>query len=83
MEKSLKQRIQEALNLPESDFGNHYSDLYVIDQKGAVHKWLVENYKFHTNVRTFIGAKGSDWQGKICLDIPFAFGYQNERKSFV
>ena len=73
---SLKQKLKEALSIPEIDFGNHCSDLYVVDQSGKVRKWLKENYEFYTNITSFVGAKGSDWEGKLCLDIPFSFEKQ-------
>lgn len=72
MSTSLKDQIKTAFpNLTDNDFSRHASDLYVIDQSGYIRKWLKENYKFYTNVTTFIG-NGSSWEGKMCLDIPFA-----------
>lgn len=72
MTTSLKNQIKAAFpKLTDIDFSRHASDLYVIDQSGSIRKWLKENYKFYTNVTTFIG-NGASWEGKRCLDIPFA-----------
>lgn len=72
MEKSLKQRIQEALQIPDSDFDIHETDLYVVDQSGAVMQWLRKNYEFYKQVGIFIGQEGSSLSRKRCLDVPFA-----------
>lgn len=72
MTTSLKNQIKAAFpKLTDNDFSRHDSDLYVIDQDGSIRKWLKENYEFYTNVTTFIG-NGPSWEGKRCLDIPFA-----------
>lgn len=65
----LQNQLQAALGLPDSDFGYHASDLYVIDSPG-VREWLKANYQFYGNVRSFVGS--GPWDGKPCLDIPFA-----------
>ncbi len=66
----LQQQLQDALDLPDSAFAYHATDLYVLDLPG-VREWLSENYKWASNVTRFVGAKGSDWQGKYALEIPF------------
>lgn len=68
----LKARLMEAIpELQESDFGFHASDLYVRGYPKVI-QWLVRNYRFYRQITSFIGAEGSDWAGKLCLDIPFA-----------
>lgn len=74
----LQQQLQDALNLPDSAFAYHATDLYVLDLPG-VEEWLSKNYKWVRNVTGFIGAKGSDWAGKRAFDIPFA-GYWDEKR---
>jgi hypothetical protein len=32
----------------------------------------MKHYKFASNVKSFVGAKESDWEGLNCLEIPFA-----------
>lgn len=69
----LQQRMMDELGLSERDFGGHATDLYVVAKPG-VHEWLKENHKFPENITSFIGQKGSDWNGAgvQCFDIPFA-----------
>ena len=67
----LQQQLQDALGLPDSAFAYHATNLYVLDLPG-VKEWLTRNYKWANNITGFIGAKGSDWQGKHAFDIPFA-----------
>lgn len=67
----LQRDLQAALGLSDSDFGHHASDLYVLDKPG-VREWLKANYEWYSNVSSFVGAEGSDWAGKLALDIPFA-----------
>lgn len=68
---ALQIRLQEALGLPDSDFSYHATDLYVVARPG-VKEWLREHYEFPRNVERFVGAKGSEWEGLPCFDIPFA-----------
>lgn len=68
---TLKQQIQKALGLPDSDFHTHASDLYVL-WSAELAVWLRENYEFYKNIESFTGAKGSNWAGKRAFDIPFA-----------
>lgn len=72
-EMTLKKRLKEALSIPESDFSNHCSDLYLIYTPER-EKWLKQNYEYWKNVRIcFSNIKGQDWYGKRFFDIPFAF----------
>lgn len=66
-----KQLMAAFPNLTEADFHRHESDLYVVDQTGEISKWLKANYVCYSNIQRFTGAKGSAWEGKLCLDIPF------------
>lgn len=71
---TLKQQLMKAIpELTEDDFGNHYSDLYVVAYE-SVRKWLKQNYQYYNSIRTFMGNKGARWNGdgKICIEIPFA-----------
>lgn len=68
MEKTLKQQLQEALNLPEDHFGRHETDLYVKYSKEVV-EWLHLNYKYRRNVTKFHNQNDNN---AIWLDIPFA-----------
>jgi len=73
-DSSLKNRLMNAgLGLVEDDFAYHATDLYVVAKSG-VREWLVTNYKYYTNVQSFMSQKGSNWNGagKQCFDIPFA-----------
>ena len=72
MQKPLKQRLQEELRIPESDFSRHETDLYVVDETGKVMQWLRKNYAYYKQVGIFIGLEGSSMARKRCLDIPFA-----------
>jgi hypothetical protein len=74
--RTLKERILEAF--PEAEFSNHESDLYVLNTPG-LRSWLKLNYEFYCNVQSFIGAKGSDWEGRPALDIPFAYDKDRDR----
>jgi len=66
---------------PDAEISNHSSDLYVVDENGEISSWLRDNYEFNCNVTTFIGARDSEWAGKRCLDIPFAYDpWWNDKK---
>jgi hypothetical protein len=67
----LQQRLQTALSLPDDALHYYATDLYVLALPG-VGEWLKANYKFWSNVTTFIGQAGTPWAGKRCFDIPFA-----------
>lgn len=69
---NLKQQLQAALSIPDSDFSSHATDLYVVDSTGKVMQWLRKNYAHYKNVTSFTGQLGSSMSGKKCLDIPFA-----------
>ena len=73
----LQERLMSAgLGLTANDFYYYASDLYILDKPG-VREWLNANYKFAGNVMPFIGAKETPWEGKRCLDVPFAgIGYR-------
>ena len=74
MSQSLKARIQRALPyFSDADFSSHARDLYVVSDPELI-AWLRDNYEFFTNITTFIGARGANWNGagRPCLDIPFA-----------
>lgn len=64
---NLKERLQKELDIPESHFASHQSDLHVKWSVDA-HYWLVNNYEFYKNVTTFF----SNLDGKLWFDIPFA-----------
>lgn len=70
-EQSIMERILQ--HFPDAETSNHESDLYILDDTGKIYAWLRKNYDFFCNVQRFRGAAGSDWAGKNCLDIPFAF----------
>lgn len=72
----LQQQLQDALGLTDDDFAYHATDLYVLDKPG-VRAWLKANYRWYSNITSFVGAKGSSWEGKPCLDIPFAGHWPN------
>ncbi len=75
MTTSLKTRLLEStLDLDESDFGTHESDLHVLERPDGISviNWLIVNYEHMDNITIFIGAEGSDWAGKLAYDIPFA-----------
>ena len=76
----VKLRIQEALELPDGDFCNHSSDLYVVNRPG-VRDWLQRNYLHWRNVSVFVSPHDSGWNGAgtFCLDIPFAWVCQAEK----
>lgn len=63
--------LNAGLHLTDDDFGTHESDLYVLSRPGVVN-WLKTNYQWWCNVTEFVGAAGTDWAGKIVLDLPFA-----------
>lgn len=67
---TLKEKIQKALGLSDDSFSNHYSDMYVVDVDGRVYQWLKDNYSSFKSVTRFRG--NGPWEGKRCLDIPFA-----------
>lgn len=70
---SIKQRLQKDLNLPETSFNNHCSDLYVL-KTPEVTKWLNENYEYMCNVvDSYSNVEDQPWYGKRFYDIPFAF----------
>jgi len=55
-EKTLKQKIKEALNIPEKDFDNHSSDLYIKYTPERL-EWIQKNYEYGKSksiVSTFI-----------------------------
>ena len=69
---TLKQQIQKALKLPDSQFGSWCSDLHIL-WSAEVETWLVDNYEFPVNVtRHLANVEGHDWFGHVFLDIPFA-----------
>jgi hypothetical protein len=71
-EGDLKSRLMAAIpELTEQDFGYHATDLYVRCYP-VVLQWLYRNYEFYKQISTFVGAKGSDWEGKLAIEIPFA-----------
>ena len=74
----LQSRLQAALNLSDSDFAYHATDLYVV-KKPLVMEWLKDNYEHFSNVTPFVSQAGSNWNGagKICLDIPFAGNWRS------
>ena len=67
---SLQKQLMQALNLKDEQFSSHESDLIVLDDDGAVMKWLTKNYEHWKIVTRFKGA--GPWAGRSCLDIPFA-----------
>lgn len=71
--QTLKERIKKALNVPETDFANHCSDLH-LKYSHDREKWLRENYEFWCNVKIYTAnVKESEWYGKRFFDIPFAY----------
>ena len=62
----MKAEMQKDLNLKDSDFDSHESDLYVIDTP-EVRAWLKENYEYYTNCTFFV----SNVDGRRMIDIPF------------
>lgn len=80
---TLKQQLIKAFNLTEDQFGTHESDLYICPKASELQA-IKEHLQYNNRAfELFIGAKGSDWQGKTCIDIPF--GYFEEfvqKKSF-
>lgn len=80
MKPDLQLRLQSAFPaLTDDHFAYHATDLYVRPIEGA-REWLKANYKFYSNIESFISQPGSGWagEGKRCLDIPFA-GVWNDR----
>jgi len=70
--QTLKDQLKKELDLKESNFGNHYSDLHVL-YSPEVDKWLKDNYEFYCNVvKELANIEGHKWYGKYFLDIPFA-----------
>lgn len=70
---NLKEAIKIALNVPESDFSNYCSDLYLLHTPER-EKWLKENYQFWCNVRIErSNVDGQEWHGKRFFNIPFAY----------
>jgi len=70
----LKDRLKQAIpTLTDDDFAVHATDLYVVAYP-EVRAWLKANYRFWTNVTTFVSQVGSNWNGagRVCFDIPFA-----------
>lgn len=63
----MKAELQKHLNLPDSDFGYHESDLYVKDSP-QVTDYLQKNYQFWCNCKKF----KNRIDGKIWIEIPFA-----------
>ena len=70
-DRPLRVQLKTQLGLPDSAFGEHEGDLYVLPLPG-VGDCLRRNYPFWGNVRPFVGAAGSDWAGLHAYDIPFA-----------
>lgn len=68
---TLKEQIKTALNLPEEDFSNYCSDLYVKHSK-EVEQWLKDNYDYFRNCNLF----HSQVDKKRWIEIPF--GYMDE-----
>ena len=66
-ESALKHRMQVALNLPDSDFDFHATDLYVRATPEA-RKWLKENYAHYSIITLFV----SQIDKQMWLDVPFA-----------
>lgn len=71
-------RIRDAF--PDVQFAHYESDLYVLDPTREIKKWLKENFESYSICQSFIGAKGSDWEGCHCIDIPFNYIPFWERK---
>lgn len=61
-----------ALGVKEEDIDNHRTDLYV-RKMPVVDKYL-EDYKFKSNVTTFV----SELDGEVWYDIPFGYDYKRE-----
>lgn len=66
--RTLKEQLKHYLDLPESNFDSHQSDLYV-KYSPEVCNWLKENYQYWNNCKTFTSQIDKcKW-----LDIPFAY----------
>jgi hypothetical protein len=77
MEKTLKQKIKEALSLPDSHFGSHQSDLYIKSSE-AVIVWLKNHYEFYRSVETFT----SEMDKSPWLCVPFGYMVEHYNKKF-
>lgn len=72
---TLKQQLINALNIPETNFQNHCSDLLIL-YNTKIDNWLKANYEFYPNVKVkTANVEGHEWYTKQFFDIPFAFEY--------
>jgi hypothetical protein len=65
--------LQADLGLTENDFDVHGQtllDLYVVNKPGVL-EFMAQHFPNKKPIGHFIGASGTDWEGKQCLDIPF------------
>ena len=70
---TLKEELKQKLNIPEDDFSNHCSDLYLLWTKES-EQYLRSNYEYWSNVEIYTSnVKGQEWFGKRFFDIPFAY----------
>lgn len=70
---TLKEQLIKAFNLTEDQFSTHESDLYICPKASELQA-IKEHLQYNNRAfELFIGAKGSDWQGKTCIDIPFGY----------
>ena len=78
MNWSIKQQMQDALDLPDSSFSSHESDLYVL-RSDELAEYLktrpdLNPVKSHSNV------EGQDWYGQRFYEFPFQNAAYWERK---
>jgi len=74
---TLKERIKEALNIPEENFHNHNSDLQILYSE-EIMAWLKENDTYPQNITTHMSdVSGQSWYGKRFIEIPFAYEEYN------
>jgi len=66
---TLKQEIKEALNIPENEFDNHSSDLYIKYTPERL-KWLEDNYEFGKS-KSIISLFTSDIDNTKYIEVAF------------
>lgn len=75
----LETKLREAFpQLTDADFGHHATDLYVVAYPFVL-EWLETNYEHFGNIKAFKGEGDWNGAGTICLDIPFAGTWPQER----
>jgi len=69
---NLKKAMKGILNVPDSEFSTHSSDLYVIHTEKRL-EWLKKWLTYPQNiVVSTSNVKGQDWYNKEFIEIPFA-----------